>query len=457
MWQIAPYARPVSTEADESGADSGDRPAPPSPAQVAQGVIDLLGEVDEAFSSDKWAILDSGRQHATWLLYDGAALRHCCRLLNEIEVAAAAGLELSVRMLGRAHMEAWLVALYIHFGGYEALLRVAQDARHSLEGIELEARQFDEWLAAEKTAARKSGRKVAKTNGGIAQWNEKNPDAPPKPLLNEPYVPQLSSTGLDLNSLIEGSGPHQAQGLSVSEIVDILTKWGPEKGFSRESFRPIYLFRKIGRCGARASARKDRSRLRRARCPCSSRCPPRRDDGIRASCRLSSRSRSGRTGVRRPSGGHWSGSLAPSFVGTGAESGELAPDVPGFGLCAAEPSFEDCLLVRFLALPGRGGGEDRAEQRGQHGLPLGAVEVRQPLAPLLADLDARGRGAPFPPSGHEAGYRLCPRAGLGLRLEQPEGHGVGVPVSRRLALRAHVGRLRHGHGQQPTEPGPLSP
>jgi hypothetical protein len=143
--------------------------------QVAQGVIDLLGEVDEAFNSDRWAILDSRRQHATWLLYDGAALRNCCRLLYEIEVAAAAGLELSVRMLGRAHMEAWLVALYIHFGGYEALLRVAQDARHSLEGIELEARQFDEWLAAEKTAARKSGRKVAKTNVGIAQWNEKNP------------------------------------------------------------------------------------------------------------------------------------------------------------------------------------------------------------------------------------------------------------------------------------------
>jgi hypothetical protein len=60
---------------------------------------------------------------------------------------------------------------------------------------------------------------------------------PPKPLLDEPYVPQLSSTGLDLSGLIEGFGPHEAQGLSVSEIVDTLTKWGPEKGFSRESKR----------------------------------------------------------------------------------------------------------------------------------------------------------------------------------------------------------------------------
>jgi hypothetical protein len=254
MQQMALYAGLVSTEADESGADGGDRPAPPSSAQVAQGVIDLLGEVDEALSSDRWAILDSGRQHATWLLYDGAALRHCCRLLYEIEIAAAAGLELSVRMLGRAHMEAWLVAFYMHFGGYEALLKVAKDARHSLEGIELEARQFDEWLAAEKTAARKSGQKVAKTNGGIAQWNEQNPDVPPKPLLDEPYVPQLSPAGLDLSGLIDGFGPHEAQGLSLSEIVDTLTKWGPEKGFSRESFRPIYLiYRTLSAIGTHAS------------------------------------------------------------------------------------------------------------------------------------------------------------------------------------------------------------
>jgi hypothetical protein len=61
----------------------------------------------------------------------------------------------------------------------------------------------------------------------------------------------------------------------------------------------------------------------------------------------------------------------PSFVGIGAESAELAPDSPGFGLCAAEPSLED------------------------------------------------------------------------------------RPPVRRLALRAHVGCLRHGHGQQLAEPRPL--
>jgi hypothetical protein len=65
------YADRVSTETDESKADGG-TPPPPTSEQVTQGAMALLDEVDEAFRSDKWAILDSGREHATWLLYDGA-------------------------------------------------------------------------------------------------------------------------------------------------------------------------------------------------------------------------------------------------------------------------------------------------------------------------------------------------------------------------------------------------
>ena len=233
----------MSAEPDQitAGSDDAPPPEPPTPEQLTQGIVALLKEVDEAFDSDRWAILDTGREHAVWLLYDGAALRHCCRLLYETELAATLDLEFSVRMLGRAHLEAWLVALYIHFGGFDALCRLAQEARHGLEGIDLEGKQFDQWLAAEKKAARRSGRKVAKTNSGIAYWNEANPHAPGKPLHDEPYVPRLSPTRLDLSGLIKSFEPHEAQGLSVSEIVDALSTWAPEKGFGRESFRPIYL------------------------------------------------------------------------------------------------------------------------------------------------------------------------------------------------------------------------
>jgi hypothetical protein len=111
--------------------------------------------VDDAFASDRWAILDRGSEHVTWLLYDGAALGHCCRLLYEMEIAAAARLELAVRLLARAHLEAWLTGLYIHYGGFEAVERVAQDTHYSLEATDNEASEVDKWLIAEQKTARK--------------------------------------------------------------------------------------------------------------------------------------------------------------------------------------------------------------------------------------------------------------------------------------------------------------
>lgn len=229
-------------------------PREPTSEEVTGAIAALLTEVDSAFDSDRWAVLNGVGNHATWLLYDGAALRHCCHLLYEIEVAAASGLEFAVRNNGRTHMEAWLVALYIHFGGYDALIRVAQAARHSLEGIAAEAEQFDAQLAADRKAARKSSTKVAKTNNGIAGWNKAHPEEPAKLLHDEPYIPQLSPTALDLTELIAGFGEHEAQGLAVSEIVDTLSKWGPKKGFGRESFRPIYLiYRTMSAIGTHAN------------------------------------------------------------------------------------------------------------------------------------------------------------------------------------------------------------
>jgi hypothetical protein len=244
----------VYEQGHQAAEDSEVPPQTPTSQQVTQGVADLLKEVDSAFASDRWAILDGASDHATWLLYNGAALRHCCRLLDEIEGAAASQLEFAVRNLGRAHMETWLVGLYIHFGGYEALTRVAQEARHGLEGIELEGKQFDERLVADKKAARRSSQKVATANGGITQWNQSHPDEPPKPLHDEPYVPQLSLAGIDLTRLIAEFGEHEAQALSVSEMIDSLTKWGPEKGFGRESFRSIYLnYRMLSAVGTHAT------------------------------------------------------------------------------------------------------------------------------------------------------------------------------------------------------------
>lgn len=228
--------------ADEDS--DGIRPSP-TPEQLTDGTACLLAELDEAFATSRWAVLDRGTEHVRWLLYDGAALRHCCRLLYEMEIAAVADLELGVRLLARTHLEAWFVGLYIHYGGFEAVERVAQDTRYSLEGTQNEASQFDQWLLGEQKSARKRAQKVERANKGIVQWNGAHPDAPAKPLLALPYVPQLRPTGLDLSDRIAVFGDYEARPLSVSEIVDALTKLAPEKGFGFESFRPVYIIYRV--------------------------------------------------------------------------------------------------------------------------------------------------------------------------------------------------------------------
>jgi hypothetical protein len=235
----------VEAQPAHPGDGGEDTPSPPTPTQLSDGIARLLAEVDDAFATNRWAVLNRGSEHVTWLLYDGAALRHCCRLLCEMEVAAGVNLELAVRLLARTHLEAWLAGLYIHYGGFEAVERVAQDTRYSLEATDNEARLFDQWLTAEQKSARKRARKIAKANKGITHWNDANPDGPPKSLLDYPYMPWLQPTGLDLSDRIAAFGAYEARQLPVSEMVDTLTKLALEKGFGRESFRPIYLIYRV--------------------------------------------------------------------------------------------------------------------------------------------------------------------------------------------------------------------
>jgi hypothetical protein len=66
-----------------------------------------------------------------------------------MDLAARSGQEFSVRLLQRAHIEAWLTGLYIHYGGFAAVTRVAQDTLHHLQAAGNEAAAIDQWLAGE--------------------------------------------------------------------------------------------------------------------------------------------------------------------------------------------------------------------------------------------------------------------------------------------------------------------
>jgi hypothetical protein len=124
--------------------------ASPTSEEMSDGIAVLVGEISEAFAGDRRAILNSATDQVKWRLYDGAALRHCCQLLQEMDLAARSGQEFSVRLLQRAHIEAWLTGLYIHYGGFAAVTRVGQDTLHHLEASGNEAAAIDQWLAGER-------------------------------------------------------------------------------------------------------------------------------------------------------------------------------------------------------------------------------------------------------------------------------------------------------------------
>ncbi len=190
-----------------------------------------------------------GRLHR---LYDAAALRHVAALLEEIEVACKAQLELSVRVLARTHVEAFLYALYLHFGGYEAVPRVAQDTLEALKSTQNDFVTFNDWLKKEKKRLTKLRDKIRKDNAANSAWNTAHADQSPRPVIDEPHVPRLSTTSVDLTGAIAEFGNIQARPLSVREVVDALTKWAPDKGFARESFVPMYDIYRVMSGGASA-------------------------------------------------------------------------------------------------------------------------------------------------------------------------------------------------------------
>jgi len=216
-------------------------PKRPTSEELSDGVTRLLAEADAALSSSRWAIRNTGSEHVLHRLYDAAALRHCCLLLKEIEQSAQAGQDMTVRLTGRAFVEAWLVAVYLHFGGYDALTRIIQDTRKQTEATAKGLKDFNQQLARDKAKALADLAKVQKTNAGISKWNESHPKQPPKPLLDEPHIPQLAPIHIDLSGRIADFTGFTAQDLPLSDVVAALTKLGPEKGFAKETFAPIYL------------------------------------------------------------------------------------------------------------------------------------------------------------------------------------------------------------------------
>ena len=221
-------------------------PTEPTSEELSDGARRLLVEVDTALCGSAFAIVNTKTRGTLHRYYDAAALRHCCRLLEDIEQCSVAGQEMTIRIVARVFMEAWLTALYLHFGGYEALERIAQETVYQVQLIHNDLKDFDAGLPRARKKARQKAKAVSRANAHLARWNATNPSQPLKSLHEEPYVPQLRPTGIDISRrLTEDFKGVQAQHLTLKEITDRLTELGPEKDFAQETFRPLYIWYRI--------------------------------------------------------------------------------------------------------------------------------------------------------------------------------------------------------------------
>jgi hypothetical protein len=115
-------------------------------------------------------------------------------------------------------MEAWLVCLYIHFGGYPTVERIGQDALHNLVAVHEDAARFDRELTATQKEARNRRKAVESANAGMRSWNAANPDKPAKKLHEVPYIPQLTPLGVDFSSHIASFGALTPQCVVANRI-----------------------------------------------------------------------------------------------------------------------------------------------------------------------------------------------------------------------------------------------
>lgn len=210
----------------------------------------LLAEADTALSSNAFAILNNQTRSTIHRLYEAASLRHCCVLLQDIEKCSEAGQEIVVRILARVFMEAWFIAMYIHFGGWTAFERVAQETAYQSGLVARAFTDYDKRLMQTKKIAKRKGRAVAKANAGISTWNETNP-AQPKELHVPPYIPTLNPTGIDVSRRVtKDLKDVEQKHLTIEEVTRQLSALGPTKGFAQETFEPLYLWYRVFSAGS---------------------------------------------------------------------------------------------------------------------------------------------------------------------------------------------------------------
>ncbi len=186
----------------------------------------LVEEVDMLLSSPRWRLL---RQSSTIShhAHAAAALRHAAALLIDVVDAAERGREAALRVLGRAHLEAWLVGMYVMAFGDEALADIEAGYIKAISAQHNRLADYDEQLQREIKKAKAQNKRIRAANKHAERWNEAHPHEEPKPLVEEVPVPMRTAVDLDLERALGGGAPaEEVSPLALAGIVARLNEYG---------------------------------------------------------------------------------------------------------------------------------------------------------------------------------------------------------------------------------------
>ncbi len=200
----------------------------------------LISEISGELSSNRWAIWNGGSKNQKYLIYSAASLRNCAKLLEELLAAATDSREMTLRIVGRAHIEAFIYSLYLHQGGYEALLRIMANAKSLNIRLANDLEEWNQWLTSERSRTKKRLRRIRKHNENLKLRNQILDESHQLHLVDEPHLPRANFAQIDLDVIRESPKDVNPQVLSVIDVIHLLSGLGATKGFSKESFIPIY-------------------------------------------------------------------------------------------------------------------------------------------------------------------------------------------------------------------------
>ena len=208
--------------------------------QLLEFADKLLDLVDEEFSRDAWRILNYGTESSKLKIYKAATMRHCANLLRELAEAGFNGNEMSLRIVGRAHIEAFVYGMYLALGDWEALNAVAADSKFYDEALANDLDNWNEWVTERTHKAKRRLRAVRAANAAIVRFNECHPPDQHKSLHPEPHIPRQNVVDYQTTDLRQRLPGVVKAELPLRQLIDQLEGLARKKGLGSESFQPIY-------------------------------------------------------------------------------------------------------------------------------------------------------------------------------------------------------------------------